>query len=624
MFEKGINFVIKNCQNQLRLESNQALMQSFFDNSPVAIIIYGVKGDGATSEDYVIQKANPTCLKWEKLSQEEILGKTAKEIRPGIDDFGIIEVFQQVWETGEAAYYPARVYREGEKEHWYKNTVFRLPTGEIVAVYDDITERVQAEQELFAEKEKLRITLHSIGDGVITTDKLGRVELINQVAEGLTGWKQEEARNKPLTQVFDIYNEETNTPCESPVDAVLKSNNIVTLANHTILRAKDGRVSTIADSAAPIKNQQEETLGVVLVFRDVTETKQKEEKIKFLSFRDALTGLYNRAFFEEELKRLNTKEYLPIALIIGDLDGLKLINDAFGHQVGDQALIKVTQILHECCRKTDVIARWGGDEFVILLPKTSAEAGQRICDRIKDACSELSIEGTRLSISLGYTVKHNTRVSWETIIKQAEDYMYRSKLLGKMSYRSSLIASIKNTLFEKSCETEDHGERLGHYCREIGRLVGLSSSQIDELEILAKLHDLGKIAIDEQILQKPSKLTPHEWEIIKKHPEIGHRIALTSPDLIGIADYILTHHERWDGKGYPRRLVGEEIPLLARILAVVDAYDAMTHDRPYRKALSIKKARKELQRGAGSQFDPRIVDVFLKNLCRMVYNRETD
>ena len=192
--------------------------------------------------------------------------------------------------------------------------------------------------------------------------------------------------------------------------------------------------------------------------------------------------------------------------------------------------------------------------------------------------------------------------------------MYKTKLLGAKSYRNVVLSSIKKTLFEKSDETEEHGKRMGRYCREIGETLGLSSLQLDELEVFSMLHDIGKIGIDEHILQKPGKLTPEEWTIMRTHPEIGYRIAHTVPELANIADYILAHHERWDGKGYPKGLVGKEIPLLSRILSVVDAYDAMTQDRSYRKALAVSEAKEELRRHAGTQFDPQIVDVFLTYL----------
>jgi len=606
-------------EKQLALQTSRALVQNYFDNSPNAIIIYEVKGSGATGMDYIIRDANKSCMEIEGWQKEKVLNQPLGLVRPGVEGFGIIKIFQQVWETGKTVRYPAKVYSYEEEYRWFENVVFKLPAGEIVAVYSDVTDKMLAQQKLVEEKEKLKVTLYSIGDGVIATDGWGKVEMINQVAEDLTGWKLDEARGKALTAIFEIYNEDTGELCENPVDLVLKTGRIVGLANHTVLRSKDGTVRAIADSAAPIKNHLGEILGVILVFRDVTVEKEKEERIKFLSYRDSLTGLYNRAYFEEEIQRLNTERQLPLTIVMGDLDGLKLINDVFGHQKGDEALKKLSRVFRDACRSEDIIARWGGDEFVILLPKTSEEMGQQICCRIKDYCRGHIIEGTEISISLGCATKTKVEENWEEVLKIAEENMYKNKLLGEKSYRSTILASIKHTLFLKSCETEEHGQRLAGFCRKIGSTMGLPNSKLDELEVLAMLHDIGKIAIDNGILQKTSSLTEAEWSVMKKHPEIGYRIAQAVPDLLGIADYILAHHERWDGKGYPRGLAGEEIPLLARILAVADAFDAMTQDRPYRKALTTDQAKEELRKNAGTQFDPEIVKVFLAYLERTIY-----
>ncbi|HKM42938.1 MAG TPA: HD domain-containing phosphohydrolase [Limnochordia bacterium] len=596
------------------LESSQDFSQRVFENNPSAIVIYKVIGDGTSGDDYIIQSANPVALEIEGWRKEDVLNQPLGLIRPGVEGFGILDTFQHVWKTGETAHYPANVYRENQEHRWFENIVFKLNTGEIVAVYSDVTETKNAELALFAEKEKFKVTLYSIGDAVITTDMQGNVELLNPVAETLTGWTQETAIGQPLTKVFDIYNEVTGEPCENPVEKVLQTGEIVGLANHTVLKAKDGTQRAIDDSAAPIRSEQGELLGVVLVFRDVTETKEREARIAYLTFRDSLTGLYNRTFFEEEYKRLDNEAFYPLTLIMGDLDGLKLMNDAFGHHIGDEVLNKMADIIRSCCRKTDIVSRWGGDEFVILLPNTTEGQGERICEKIKVLAAGTQVADTKLRISLGCAAKLCHVESRGEILRRAENNMFKSKLLGAKSYRSVVLDSIKRTLFEKSCETEEHGRRMGEACRQVGEALRISATELDELEVFSMLHDIGKIGIAEHILLKPGPLTPDEWTIMKTHPEIGYRIASTVPELINIADYILAHHERWDGKGYPKGLAGEEIPLLARILAVVDAYDAMTQSRPYREALSSFDAMEELRKHAGTQFDPKIVGLFLELL----------
>ncbi len=337
--------------------------------------------------------------------------------------------------------------------------------------------------------------------------------------------------------------------------------------------------------------------------------------IKNLSRHDSLTGLYNRASFEYEKERLDTENFLPLTVIVGDINGLKIINDALGHSEGDKLLITIGKILDRCCRKDDFVVRIGGDEFIILLPKTSSESAFEITKKIYDACDDynnkISGELYHISISLGAATRTSIHESLDGILKVAEDFMYKRKLLEGRSFHSSIVTSMKTALFEKSHETEQHAQRLIYLSKAVGQTIGLSNQQFDELELFSALHDIGKISIDNQILNKPAKLTDEEWVAMKKHSEIGYRIAMASPELMSIAYYILTHHERWDGKGYPQGLAGESIPLLSRILAVTDAYDAMTSDRPYRKGMSKQDAIKEIKNNSGTQFDPNIADVFI-------------
>ncbi len=475
--------------------------------------------------------------------------------------------------------------------------------------------RKKYEQELRDEKEYFRVALHSIGDGLIITNAESKVTMLNPVAEKLTGWTQKEASGKPFLQVFNVAHEDPSLNIKNPVEEVLTTDTICELSNHAVLTSLEGVKRHVADSAAPVKDVNGKTTGVIMVFRDVTEKKKYVEEIKHLSIHDSLTGLYNRLYFETQIMRLKKARLYPITIIIGDINGLKLTNDVFGHSWGDTLIKTIASVLLKCCRAEDICARWGGDEFIIGLPKTTVQEAEKVSHRIIDLCKKhiINVDGISInpSIAMGNATLQKDDDDIDSVVKLAETNMYRTKLLESKSIHSSIINSMQEALAEKSLETKEHAERLVAYCSQMSAGLNLSASEQTELELFALVHDIGKIIIDKQILLKPDKLSLDEWSELKRHSEYGYRIAKSAPELTRIAEYILTHHERWDGKGYPQGLSGDNIPLLSRILAVVDAFDAMTTDRPYRKAMTIDSAKQELILNAGAQFDPEIVKIML-------------
>ncbi|MGE5485732.1 MAG: PAS domain S-box protein [Ignavibacteriales bacterium] len=378
------------------------------------------------------------------------------------------------------------------------------------------------------------------------------------------------------------------------------------------IEASDGRKRILLLTGSPRFDSQNRLTGTFGIFRDITEQKQAEAEIRYLSFHDKLTGLYNRAYFEEELRRINGQRQMPISIIMGDVNGLKLVNDAFGHHEGDRILVEIAHVLKASCRKEDVVARWGGDEFVMVLPRCTQKTAVEVCDRIRQSCQQCGRSPLQLSIALGAVTKEDHDESVSDILKEAEDRMYRNKLLESKSTRSFIFLSLQKTLRERSHETEEHAQRLKETAVRIGRVLGLSDSKMDELSLLAALHDIGKIAIPDSILLKPSGLSAEEWQTVRRHPEIGYRIAASSPEMAPIAEAILSHHERWDGAGYPQGLKEGQIPLISRIIAVADAYDTMTHRSQYKDPIDGEAAAEEIRRNAGTQFDPEVVRAFLE------------
>lgn len=360
-----------------------------------------------------------------------------------------------------------------------------------------------------------------------------------------------------------------------------------------------------------VKKGEDEVLAIL---RDVTSKKELEQTLEYLSYNDQLTGVKNRRFYEEELKRLDVKENLPLTIILGDVNGLKLINDSFGHAAGDELIRKVAQSIQKGCRSEDIVARLGGDEFVILLTKTEENKIEEIITNINKLTQKEKIQNIDISISFGYETKTHEEEDIQQVFRKAEDYMYKRKLFEGSCMRGKTINTIMNTLNEKNKREEQHSVRVSELCKSMGESLGLNERKIYDLKTAGLLHDIGKIAIEENILNKPSKLTEDEFKEIKRHSEIGYRILSTVNEMSEIAEYILLHHEMWNGYGYPKGLKGENIPIESRIIAIADAYDAMISERSYRKALSEELAVEELQRNAGIQFDEELVKVFIEKV----------
>ncbi len=355
---------------------------------------------------------------------------------------------------------------------------------------------------------------------------------------------------------------------------------------------------------------------------NIEQRKALEEKLIDLSYRDQLTGLYNRRFFEEEINRLDDEKYLPISIIMADVNGLKLINDSFGHYVGDELLKSVSNIIKKGIRENDIACRLSGDEFVVILPNTSKEEAEKIIDRIKEMSFNrrlLRDKGIDIEISIAYGIGVKDKVDMDIsqVIRKAEDYMYSRKLFEGPSMKSRTIDTMLDALYEKSQIEEIHSKRVAELCKEMGIALGWSEDKIEDLYIAGLFHDIGKIAVADEVLDKVGPYTSREWESMKKHPEIGYRILSTVNEMGQIAEYVLYHHERYDGLGYPKGLKGEEIPLVSRIIAIADAYEAMSSDRPHRKAFPSDIIIEELINNAGTQFDPELLNIFVEKVLNV-------
>ena len=485
----------------------------------------------------------------------------------------------------------------------------------VVGIVQDITEKFETQLELKKSEERFRIMFEEAPLGIGLFDlKTGKAKQINKKFMEITGRTSDEFNELDWMELSHPEDMQENNALREKVFA----GEIEGFNMKKRYLKKDGTIIWINLTIALLDSLEEQDPRELCMIEDITEKVKREEEILYLSCHDVLTGLFNRMFFEEEKKRLDTARQLPLSVIIADLDGLKLINDGFGYASGDRLLVESAKIFRTCCRSEDIISRIGGDEFCIILPKTTGEMARDMVKRIHALCDETSVEigsrSVKVSISVGYDTKLYPEESLSATIANAENSMRRRKLLERKSVRSDLMSSIKATMLEKSHETAEHADRLVQFSRAIGEKLNFTENNLFELELAAMLHDIGKMSIEQKILEKQEKLTEEEWAEIKKHPEAGYRIAQATSELMPVSEYILSHHERWDGKGYPQGLKGEEIPLIARIINVVDSYDAMTSERTYGRPFTKNEAIHELKECAGSQFDPMLIQVFIEQV----------
>jgi diguanylate cyclase (GGDEF)-like protein/PAS domain S-box-containing protein len=483
-------------------------------------------------------------------------------------------------------------------------------------VFNDITKRKRAEEILKISERKYRTIFEAASVGIYVHDiATGDIFDVNEKGCELVGYTREEI----LSGNFEIF---MSGPPYDKNEALrrirLAANGMPQLLEWR-KKHKDGHHiwAEVSCKRTMIGNDE----YVLVISRDITERKRMEEQLQYQSLHDSLTQLHNRAFFEEQVRQLQKARVSSTGLLICDVDGLKIINDTLGHTMGDLILQVVAKILRDSFRAEDLVSRIGGDEFAVLLSANSltelAAGSKRILKRIEE--HNLKNPTVPISLSIGYAISEQTAIDMDSLFKEADNNMYRVKLHRQKSVRNSIVLALMKALEARDFLTEGHGERLQNLIQSFAGIIGLPENNLADLRLFAQFHDIGKVGIPDSILFKPGCLTGEEWIVMRRHCEIGYRIAMSAPDLAPIADWILKHQEWWNGNGYPSGLKGEDIPLECRMLSIIDAYDAMTSDRPYRKAMSREAAFAELKRYAGSQFDPILVKQFVSMLrCNLV------
>jgi diguanylate cyclase (GGDEF)-like protein/PAS domain S-box-containing protein/putative nucleotidyltransferase with HDIG domain len=563
--------------------------------------------EAGTPDDCRILRVNKNFETQTGLIPELTVGKRIKELLPHVEPYWFT-YNGEVALTGKSKTFEAF---SNDLNRLFRISAFSPEHGYFALIIDDITAQKQMENQLFYEKTLFETTLLSVGDGVISTDAEGNVQFMNKVAEQLTGWQADEAKGRAFEEVFKILSGRNRHPCPNPVKMVLETKEQVALDEDTILIARDGDERFINDSAAPILSASHNVTGVVLVFRDSTTQRIKQDEIRTLSVTDPLTTLPNRRYYEQAKEEMNKEPYYPLTLVLADVNGLKLTNDAFGHKAGDELLRRVSQVMRTTCRDEDIISRIGGDEFVLLLPQTDALHAQAIVKRINTALEKEKIRGIQLSVSFGYAVKDESEESYEDTFKVAEDVMYRNKLRESMTFKKQVINTLLSRLYEQEEGAEIHSKLVASLASTFAESLGYRKDEVENIRLAGLYHDLGKIAINPSILTMPEEALSRTQVVeLQRHAEIGYNILRSVGEYAAFAEAVLHHHEKWDGSGYPQNLKQEDIPEGAQILAIANTYADKLPTLGREDTLTFMQER------SNTYFNPELLETFITKVVK--------
>lgn len=603
---------------EARLKASEELFRLMFENAAEAIFVI---------QDNVVKIGNTVICRYTGYQREEIIGASFENFIYSEDREKCVAShymrlsgmrasedrleFRLICKSGDVLWVQSR----GVRMQWEGRDAIQY-------FVVDIDARVKAAEALRASEEKYRLIAEFVSD-VIWVFNVTEYCLtyFSPAVEQLFGYTPEEALALPIErlvskksfgQLMEKINALAGTYLETP------GSQSSFLLEVELVR-KDGGV-TWAETSGRFRENGSHGIEIIGVMRDIGERKKAEEQILYLSYHDQLTGLYNRRFYDEQLARFQLEKRYPLTLVLADVNGLKLTNDVFGHQEGDKLLIRVAKVFKSMCRAQDITARIGGDEFVILLPNTGGKAAERLVRCIREGLyGQQADGGSILSVSFGWATKERGEQNISAVFLEAENRMYLRKLTESVSMRNETVKLITTSLYRDHPEESQHSLQVSALCAELARALDMDDNQISELTAAGLLHDIGKIGIDDALLNKSGELSEKERGALRLHAEKGYHILKETKEFLGLANYVLSHHERVDGKGYPRGLSGEEIPVQSRIISIAEAYDAMTNARAYRPGVTTQQAVREIRRNAGTQFDAALARTFVEKVLGAVW-----
>jgi len=600
-----LKYQFDNKKIQDRIKNNENKYRTLVDEMNQSLLLVEASRNGEGNIDNLkILDTNSNFYKMIGTNSDCIKEASLPEIFASKDRNYFIDLAEEVMKNGSHT----EDFFVESMNRYYEFHSYKTAEDHFAMLINDITKRKELENSIIESENKYRSLFNNNQAVMLLIDReSGRIYDANPSACSFYMYSLDQLKNMSISDINVMAEKEKNHEMALAQIEDRKFYNFV----H---RLSDGQVRDVEVYSGLIEVLDKEFTYAII--HDVTEKNKKQKEIEFLSFNDQLTGLYNRRYFEEEMDRLDVRRNWPLSLIMADVNGLKLVNDAFGHTMGDKLLVASANIIMSVCREDDIISRVGGDEMVVLLPNTDKNQAYKIIERIRNIAKGSKFDDFEVSISFGVSTKTEKDQTLETVYKEAEDDMYKNKLFESKKLKGNMVDTIIKALYEKSPREKAHSERVSQLCSEMGEALEMGHDEINELKSTGLLHDIGKVALDDSLLNRVERTTAEDMAQLRRHADIGYNILSSVNHLSITAEHVLAHHERWDGKGFPKGLKGEEIPYMSRIIALADAYDKMTGFDRHKKALTNEEAIEEIKKCSGLQFDPILAAIFIEKVLK--------